>query len=105
MAEEPEMSNGSGDINPGLPEGDEKNIQEVEKAGKTLGSEGGDSLSNVSSSDAKAQLANLVALVQSIEAETGEPDHEKVIQEVFETVSQQFDAIVRKSINPIRRIV
>lgn len=40
-------------------------------------------------SDARALLANLISLVQSIETETGEPDHKKVVYEVFGTVCVQ----------------
>ena len=39
--------------------------------------------------DARTQLANLISLVQSVESSTGEPDHKKVVYEVFGTVFKQ----------------
>lgn len=43
-------------------------------------------LENDSPVDARTQLANLISLVDSIQTSIGEPDHKKVVYEVFGTV-------------------
>jgi hypothetical protein len=67
-------------------DGGEKTIDEPQKDNDTTATEGGSTASNDSSLDARAQLANLISLVQSVESNTGEPDHKKVVYEVFGTV-------------------
>ncbi|CAB4045486.1 Hypothetical predicted protein, partial [Paramuricea clavata] len=71
----------------------EKTIEEAQKHDDTYtAAEVAIALSNDSTLDARAQLANLISLVHSIESSTGEPDHKKVVYEVFGTlVGGNFD--------------
>ena len=67
-------------------EGEEKTLKEAQKDKDTSVAEVTTPLSNDSTVDARAQLANLISLVHSVESSTGEPDHKKVVYEVFGTV-------------------
>lgn len=67
-------------------EGELETIEEAQTESNTIADEVATSSTNDSSLDARAQLANLISLVHSIESGTGEPDHKKVIYEVFGTV-------------------
>jgi hypothetical protein len=67
----------------------EKTIEEAQKHDDTSAAEVASALSNDSTLNARAQLANLISLVHSIESSTGEPDHKKVVYEVFGTVFEQ----------------
>lgn len=67
-------------------EGEEKTVKEAQKDEDISVAEVKTPLNNDSTFDARAQLANLISLVHSVESSTGEPDHKKVVYEVFGTV-------------------
>ena len=66
--------------------GGEKTINEAQKDDETAATQVTSTASNNSGLDARAQLANLISLVHSVESSTGEPNHKKVVYEVFGTV-------------------
>ena len=66
--------------------GGETTTREAQKDDDTSAAEVPSTLSNDSALDARALLANLISLVHSVDTSTGEPDHKKVVYEVFGTV-------------------
>ena len=77
-----------------LQEGDKNITEEPQEDESTSSAEAKVASSNDSTLDARAQLATLISLVQSIESSTGEPDHKKVVYEVFGTVFIQLFYLV-----------
>lgn len=102
MADEPGVKEGQTDLNPGLKQDDENVTNEETKTDKKVALGESESLNNVSSFDARAQLAYLITLVESSHSETGKPNHKKVVNEVFETVTERFDTTVVKTIFPFK---
>ncbi|XP_028409384.1 neurobeachin-like [Dendronephthya gigantea] len=71
-------------------EAEVKTFEEAQADDNTIADEVANASSNDPSLDARAQLANLISLVHSIESSTGEPDHKKVIYEVFGTLVRGY---------------
>ena len=86
MADVADITKGPGETVSGPEESEEKTNKEAKKDEETSATEVQTSSSNDPILDARTQLANLISLVHSVESSTGEPDHKKVVYEVFGTV-------------------